>query len=485
MKTAHFGRSPVVALTALILVLVMSGIAHSSRANGATHLSFAQAWHLLETENDGILAARAKVQEAEHQQKGARALYLPAVSLSANYIYLDDAVQLSPDDLLDSMEAGGEAAQIISQLAASYGLSSAQLNAGLTTTIAERRNLDSSLTATWPVFTGGRINAAQDIAAAAVGERRQDLRLESLKQFEHLVHYYFGAVLAARVLETRQAVEAGLKHHRDQAVRLEQQGQIARVERMQSEVSFDKAVVERKKAQRDLEIARVALAKILRSPVPVMPTDKLFLADSLPELEAFVGETLAHYPGLDLLDTKKQQAEGVVRMEKGKFFPTVALFGNYRVYEEDDLVSELVPDWLVGVGVSVPLVDRSGRGSKLQAAEIAIKRIDHLHRQAENDLTVLVEKTYRQVLQALEEFEGLRSSRQLAEENMQLRGKAFGQGLATSLDVVDAELFRAGVETQRAAAVYRYVVGLAKLLAVGDRPEAFFTYQNEKGIEER
>jgi len=485
MKYAHLGRSLTISLTVFLLLLAVDGTSHSSRAHGDSYLSLAQAWDKLEVENDAIKAAQAEVQQAEHQQKGAKALRLPSVSLSAGYLYLDDDVQLSPQDLFDSMEAGGQASQLFGSLAASYGLSPAELNSGLTSTIAERSNIRSSLAATWPIFTGGRINAAQEIAAASVREGRQDLRLESLIQFEHLVKYYFGAVLAEQVLETRKAVEAALKKHMDHAVLLEQQGQIAKVERMQSEVSFDKAVVDRKKAQRDLEIARVALTKILKSPAPVIPTDKLFLADSLPDIEHFVSDTLANYPGLDLLDAKKKQAQGVARMEKGKFFPTVSLFGNYSIYEEDDLSSKLAPDWLVGVGVNVPLVDRSGRGGKLHAAKSAANRIDHLHSQAESDLSVLVDKTYRQVLQALEEFEGLRSSRKLAEETLQLRVKAFSQGLSTSLDVVDAELFLARVKTQRAAAVHSYVIGLARLLAVSDRPEEFFTYQNNKGIEER
>ena len=485
MKYAHFGRLYAISLIVLLIVLILNGTNHSSHAHGEDSLSLAQAWNMLEVENDALKAARAKVQQAEHKQDGVKALHLPSVSLSANYLYLDNDVQLSPQDLFESMEAGEQAAQLASDLAASYGLSPAQLNAGLTSTIAERSNLHSSLTATWPVFTGGRISAAQDIAAASLDESRQDLRLESLKQFEHLVKYYFGAVLAEQVFQTRKEVEAGLKKHRDHAVLLEQQGQIARVERMQSEASFDKAVVERKKAQRDLEIARVALTRILKSPVSVIPKDDLFLADSLPDLEHFVEDTLAYYPGLDLLDTKKKQVQGVARVEKGKYFPTVALFGNYSIYEENDLLSELAPDWHVGVGVSVPLVDRSGRSSKYRAAESAANGIDHLHRQAESDLSVMVEKTYRQVLQALEEFEGLRSSLKLAEETVRLRGKAFSQGLSTSLDVVDAELFLAEVKTQRAAAVHNYIIGLARLLAVSDRPEDFFTYQNDRGLKER
>jgi outer membrane protein TolC len=194
---------------------------------------------------------------------------------------------------------------------------------------------------------------------------------------------------------------------------------------------------------------------------------------------------MAVYPGLQLLDSKKDQVEGLVAVEKGKYYPTVGLFGNYSLYEEENLATELAPDWMVGVGVSIALVERDGRGGKLAAARSTIRQINSLKRQAKSDLTVLLEKTYRQAQQALEEYKGLGSSEQLAKETVDLRNKAFSQGLSTSLDVVDAELFLAGVKSQRAFALYNHVVALAKLVTIsGDLP-SFFQYQISPLVEVR
>ncbi|WP_200802350.1 TolC family protein [Desulfopila aestuarii] len=442
-------------------------------------MSFADAWKRVQVENDALLASRAEVEHAEHKQSAAKSLYLPEVGLSASYIYLDDDVKISPDDIFDSMPAGDKVKSMFDMIGGGMGLSPAQLNKGLTSTIAERDNLTSSLTATWPIYTGGRITAAQDIAAGQVDEAQYGHKLQLISQFEHLVRYYFGAVLAKQVYTTRLSVEEGLKKHRDHAVLLEQQGQIARVERMQSEASLDKAVVERKKAGRDLEIARVALSRMLKSQELIVPADDLFLYEDLPPLEVFIKKTMNNYPALGMLDAKKEQASGVVDIEKGKYLPTVALFGNVNLYEEDDLLNKaLMPDWFLGVGVSLPLVDRSGRAEQLSAAKSTVKRIDHLELQARSDLSVLVEQAYRQAQQALEEYHGLGSSVKLAEETVNLRGKAFSQGLSTSLDVVDAQLFLAGVKSQRAVAQYNYIVSLAQVLAVGCDQESFLQYQN-------
>ncbi len=441
-------------------------------------MSFSTAWQQVLTENDTLAAARANVEQAAHKRHAAKDLYLPEIGISTSYMYLDDEVTLSPADILESMPAGEQLAPIIAGLSKNYGMSLEAVNRGLTSTIAERDNLTSSIRAQWPIYTGGRITAAQDIAAGQLGEAGQHLKMKQEEQFENLARIYFGVVLTQTVLETRVAVEAGLQKHRDHALLLEKQGQIAKVERMQAEASYDKAIVERRKAGRDLQIAQLALTRMLKSSSTVIPADALFINDTLPPLTAFLDKTLDDYPGLGILDAKKEQATGLIAVEKGKYLPTVALFGNYNLYEEDDLATTLLPDWVVGVGVNIPLLERSGRSGKLKAAKSMVTQLNALQAQARSDLSVLVEKSYRQAEQALEEYNGLGSSLELARETVDLRTKAFSQGLSTSLDVVDAELFLAGIRTQRAVAIYNYVITLAKLTAISGEPESFLLYQH-------
>ncbi|KOO10673.1 hypothetical protein AKJ18_33035, partial [Vibrio xuii] len=137
------------------------------------------------------------------------------------------------------------------------------------------------------------------------------------------------------------------------------------------------------------------------------------------------------YPGLDLLDAKEQQANSLIKAEKGKYYPEVYLYGNYSLHEDDSLASQMKPDWLVGVGVNVPLLESSGRTDQVRAAHSAVSQVKYLKAQAKQDLSVLVQKTYLEAQQAQEEVQGLESSILLADENLKLRQKAFSQGLST------------------------------------------------------
>ncbi|WP_172564161.1 TolC family protein [Vibrio navarrensis] len=454
--------------------LLMIGLLSSSisLACQAAPITFQQAWQLLQDNNHSLAAQRANVASQEHMQSATRSLDWPSVSIGANYTRLDTDVTLSGEQLMSNTTMPALNASTGPILQALMPVLS-----GIETTIAEKDLFSSSIRAIWPIFTGGRISAAQAAAQGKTEEARSQLKMETQARYEDLSKYYFSVVLAKEVLQTRQAVEQGLTQHRDFAIKLEKQGQIAHVERLQAEASLDKAKVETRKAQSNLEIAQSALSKILAQSSLVEPAEGLFINHSLPPLSAFTEQTLATYPGLSLLDAKEQQASALIKAEKGKYYPQVYLYGDYSLYEDDSLASEMKPDWLVGVGVNVPLIDTSGRSEKVKAASSMVSQVHSLKAQAREDLSVLVQKTYLEAQQAVDEVIGLESSIRLAKENLDLREKAFNQGLSNSLEVVDAQLYLASIETQQSAARFRYLISLNKLLALSSEMNSFAQYQ--------
>ncbi len=448
----------------------------------ALEVTFVEAWHMLLQNNEGLAAQRAGLERAGLLVDANKGRRLPTVDLTGSYTRLNDPVTLAPSDLLASMPGGSELDGVFNELGNLMGIPAGAVDHALTSTLMEDDVWNASLRALWPLFTGGRISAAVNIAEAQQQEAEFRLRMQEQVKFEELAKYYFGVVLAGRVLETRIEVQDGLAEHLDHAVKLEEQGQVARVERLQAAASYDRAQVERRKAERDLEIATLALTRIVRAESQVSPISGLFTNSQLPAEESFVDSTLSQYPGLGVLDAKRRQADGLIKVNQGDYYPGVFVFGNFTLYKGDDLVDLMAPDWLVGVGVNVPLVSPTGRRNRVGAARSAVVQVDHLRSQAEHDLQLLVEKTYREALQSLEEFEGLATSLELAQENVRLREIAFSQGLSTSLDVIDGQLFLAGVKTQRWVASYRYVLSLARLLAISGGKNDFATFQNSNSI---
>ncbi|PTS79339.1 hypothetical protein DBR07_05435 [Aeromonas sp. HMWF036] len=446
----------------------------------AQTISFGEAWTRVIQQDEGLAAEQAGVDRAKQLREAAKAMYLPKVDLGASYTHLDQPMEL---DLMDLNPIANHPEMVKALQHILGGLPIPHFTPDdFVTPLTKQNVVTSSVKMLWPLFAGGRIDAAQDIRQAQVSEAQQLLVLKQQATFESLSQTYFGVVLAAQVVQTKQEIEEGLAHHLDHAKKLEAQGQIARVERLSAQSAYDRARIDTQKSRRGLEIAELALGHMLKLS-RAEPDSGLFVNQELPRLEGLVSQTLEVHPGLKLLSAKKEQAKGLIRMEKGKYAPEVFLFGNYNLYEDDSLAAKTAPDWLVGVGVSMPLVSRDGRSETVQAAKSAELQVNLLQAKTRQDLELLVEKTWREAAQGLEEYQSLSSTQALAEENVLLRDKAFGQGLSTSLDVVDAQNQLAGVKTQRAAAAYQYVVSLARLLALSGQMNSFNQYQHGQVIE--
>lgn len=463
----------------IIIIGLVLLYCNTASAGTTKDYSLVSAWQRLLAISDKLAAEDAGVERASLNVEAAEAMYFPEVKINAQYIHLDDDIDLTPEMLFDNMNDGEAVSHLIGAIGGSMGVTPAQLNSAATTHVLDQDNLLGGITAIWPIYTGGRIDAAQDIAEGQYREAAQRRSMVEREQFEELVERYYGVVFVEQVVQTRMNVEEGLEHHLRNAKLLEKQGQISKVERLQAAASADKARVERKKTERQLEIARTALAKMLKTDSQIIPVDALFINVALPDINYFIDKTHSGYPGLNMLKAKKDQALGMVDVEEGKYHPEVAVMGDYMVHDNNSLTTELAPDWFIGVGVSFTLFDRDGRSEKLESAKTAIRQVDSLIAQAEKDLSILTEQNYHEAMQAMEEYHGLESSLELAEESVKLRNKSFSQGLSTSLDVVDAEMFLAGVKIQRSLAVYNYIKYLSKLLVLSGDINQFAEYQSK------
>jgi outer membrane protein TolC len=121
------------------------------------------------------------------------------------------------------------------------------------------------------------------------------------------------------------------------------------------------------------------------------------------------------------------------------------------------------------------LFDGLSREKGIVAARERVAKVDELTRRARRDVETLVEKKYRETRKAQEQAEAFESALVLARENLRVRSRGFEEGVATSLDVVDARLSLARVELGKLAAARDFDVALAELLEVAGQSEQYET----------
>jgi outer membrane protein TolC len=321
-------------------------------------------------------------------------------------------------------------------------------------------NYRARLDVVWPVYTGGRLDALSDAAreessasAHDVESLRADLRLEISRAFWALVVADESlrvvneslASTSAQVRDVRNQLDAGLVPPNDV---LSAQAQESRQRMLSIQAASARTVAE-------AELARL----IGVDPGTAIQPDATFapLAD-VQRPDALVAEARDHRRDrralLDRLAASASRQDAAVAGTR----PTVALAGgvdyanpNPRIFPREEAWKA---SWDASVNVSWPVFD-GGRAK----ADVAVASAGHRALQArldELDSVVALE-----IRQRLAEIESSRAAIAAAEDGLRAAvearrvvGERFGAGVATSTDVLDAQVavLQAGLDRTQAMA---------------------------------
>jgi len=216
------------------------------------------------------------------------------------------------------------------------------------------------------------------------------------------------------------------------------------------------------------------LGNILASRTEVDPSTPLFLLPGIDPVDSFIVQARENHPALEQLQAVSSKAGENLRAAKSELYPTVYLFGIRELYEDDLTVLE--PDWAVGAGVKFTIFDGQARVNRIHAARKLREQADLTRQKVGRDLETLVSSRYQELMKSREQFDALQSSLDLAEENLRARKRSFEEGLATSLDVVDAQLSLSAIKVERMQAAYGFDVALAQLLEACGRGDDYSQY---------
>ena len=387
----------------------------------ADSMSFAEAMERLESSSHVLEAARLELAQARSELDQARGRRLPTVSLEGRATRLDSPLDIELSDVLPGF--GGLLPPGLAPVR--YEIQSEQF-------------YNLALQARMPLYTGGRISAG--VAAGQAGAEAGEAAVAATRARLHelLVQRYFGLSLAGEAVKVRSATVVGLARHLDDALRLEEEGLIARAERLRANVALAEAQRDLRTAEEQYALAGAALAALLTLPGPPSPGTPIPPPPESPELAELTDQAMADNPTLDELRSREAQAEAAVRAERGGFMPTLGAFGRREIYTGD--LTLLDPDWAVGLVAEWTLFDGFQRRARLDQAAARSDRVTALRADAERQIELLLRQRHEQLVAALARLDSFAATRELAEESLRAQQRAFEEGLASSLDVIDAEL---------------------------------------------
>lgn len=463
LSTEPFRNRAAFGLASLALVVSVTASA------AAQSLSFEAATQMVLARSDALVAARAGVDSQSHRANSLDYLDYPRVGIEAKALDSEKTVKLDLSGLQDS------AASILPLLSSTYGAALASEIPASKVIGKHNSGIQSNITASLPLYTGGKIGATQQAAKAGVRQAGAELTLTEQTLRTQLAQIYFLYQLSVRVRDVRIEARNGLKLHLQNAQQSEKAGVTAHAQTLQAKVAYDETERNLVQAEADMHSAAVALTNLLHVNATPQVASPLFVGTQpLPPVRQFIDTALEKHAQLARLAAIDDAAGQAVRIEGSERLPQVYVFGEYNVAGRNWNLT--MPDWAFGLGVRYELFSGINRSEAEEAAVQRQTQVQAQIRQTRNDLETMVSRAYNDLSAAQERFRLTESNIVSAQENVRVQSASFHSGYATSIDVVDARLALSRAEIDRAQTAYQYDEALARLLAACGEAESYGTY---------
>lgn len=285
---------------------------------------------------------------------------------------------------------------------------------------------------------------------------------------------YYNVLLGRRSIEIAQNALTRAKKQLDRALGRYQVGVLTKTDVLRAKVQVAQAreQLERAKNQFDVALERLALELGISSVTRKLkePQKRHFSEENLSILTS---QALQKRQDLEQFRKDLDAAKEKIEWEKADFFPKFSFQGQYSRTDEKQFYFGEMENWRASINLSYPLfsggqdlAEVSKARSEYRQARLALKRL-------EREIRTEVRSVYLDIQTQVKVIQELEAQVLSARRNYKQVTAQFEEGLASSVDQVDAFTALNQAEHRLARARYTYQLNLIRLrLAIG-------TFQSE------
>lgn len=456
-----------------MLVILLATSVSAQDDNGKIYLYFSDAYNLTKNQNLTMKAYAHEEKALKYDKMAASGLRSPQFTLAANYSLMSKSIGIDMNDIKGNI---GDLTNGLPDLLKPIiqPIIDNVMNLDLSYTIQENNFGVFGVGMVAPIYMGGKINVANRVAKIKIAENENKKNQNMSVLCSELAERYFGLSLARQVSIVKAEVTEGMAKHLKNAIALEENGIIARGERLYAEMFLNKAKTDQQKSNRDILSINTALENTLNANADYYTLTDLFILTSIEPVDYFKQYALINSPLLKQVDFSKQLANQQVILKRAEILPTVSAIGAANIVDYN--LTNIVPRAMIGISVNYKLFNGAKNIHDFKSSKETVKRIEILEEKTKLDISTLIEKNYNDLLSLAEQVVSYNTTIAFSEEYLRVKEKAFSEGVASSADVIDAQLNLAKSKTEKMELAYKYDVALAKLLEVCGLSEQYQLY---------
>lgn len=435
----------------------------------------------------GSTGIPAKVQGAILSVVFAVSLFIPPVlqaqdTLAVNLLTLDEAYAMA----LGNHEAVGIAAEDINQRRADLNKAFSRILPNLTvegsyTRYSEAKQSGAFVTQpesgtnaevriTQPLYSGGKEWATQRQAKLLIERSREGLEGVNENVMLDTARAYYGVLKGQKDVEIKRAALKRAIERRTVASARFRVGEVTKSAVLRAEAEVAGAEAELTKSINGLENTRQVLLRLTGAPADVVVGDPQAHGPVQETADELVTKSLeARSDYRQSLLEEKAASEGITVARAG-FKPSLKLEGLYTWRDQDPQTTFFQEDSTSGtVRLTYPIFEGGLRKAELNEAHSKLRQAELRRLGLRRNIEVNVREAVNN-LKAIEALiESFRRQLSFAEEDYAMVFEQFKFGVATTLDVIDADVTLTSAQRSLSNAVYdlelakldlRYVTGV-------------------------
>lgn len=328
----------------------------------------------------------------------------------------------------------------------------------------------NTLTASLPLYTGGKLKGAVISAKAGFKSAEAGLQATYNKMRSTVTNGYFGVLEADDMQQLARESVARLTDHLKNVRAQYDVGVVAKADVLRSEVELANAQQKLIQAEHAYQLAEAQLNRIVGLPLDT----SLKLEDSLAyvaydkTLEDCLAYAAANRPELEQARQGVQAAKGSLKMALSGHMPQIAARAS-QSWSDKNWPGDENGNWAVGVNVSMNIFDSGVTLSKIHGAEAKMDKAKESLRDTTDAVMLDVRSNYLGMQEAEKRINTTKAAVALAEEDYRIAQVRYQAGVGTNTDVLDAQVALTQAQTNYLQAMYSYNTSKTNLLtAIGE-----------------
>jgi outer membrane protein len=313
----------------------------------------------------------------------------------------------------------------------------------------------------------GREFMALSISGDNIDKSRKDLDAARDEMLLQTAYAYFDVLKAGKTLEIADANLERLAKYRHLAERRLRLGEVTKTALLRAEGELSGARADRIRAESGLNLTKAVLARVLGVKGPVGVKESTGEAGDIPPVDELLRKALDGRPELRALEIQKAAADKQVWYARGGYWPSVAVSGVYQKnYQDPATASFLNENAYATVSLTFPFFEGGLRVAEVKEAMARSRQADLAIEDFKKTLGVEVEGARLDLVTQQGVLKFQQDQAAFARDNFQAVSRQFEFGLASSLDVIDANTLLVTAEQKLAEASINYQVSWLRMKRV-------------------